>query len=222
VETVSIRNLRGERLREEARTGKLLAIANRGALIGVFVPLGPAWLENLVNSNLPRVQRSVDEAERAVAADEPVVTIGDVIGQLQGMLSPGHGDAEPAARSPLKVRIGDLTAKLIEQAGVAGQTLAVSHDRELIAIVVPVTRDPLEFLLDQSMARLRHNTEPAARELADAQPVTLGTLKDGKPVEPVDGKPAKPDAGKPVAPDAPKTARGRKAARGRNAAAEPS
>src|ERR1700753_297481 len=128
METISIRNLRGERLREEARTGKLLAITTRGGLIGVVVPVAAAWLEHLIDYNLSQVQQSIGEAEQQMSAELPMVTIGEVVGQLQGMLNPGQAQPE-SSRPPTKtMRIGDLSAKEIEQAGTDGQTIAVTHE----------------------------------------------------------------------------------------------
>jgi len=175
METVSIRSLRGTSLREKTRRGKILAITNRGALIGVVVPVAPAWLEHLIDYNLSHVQQSIEEAEQAIAAPAPMVTIGDVIGQLHGMLNPASASgspdapAQPGART---VRIGDLTAKLIAQAGEAGHSLAVTHDRELIAIVIPVTRNLVEFLLEQNMSRVLYNLGLAEKEIGAKRPLT--------------------------------------------------
>jgi len=176
METVSIRNLRGTSLREQARKGKILAITNRGALIGVVVPVAPAWLEHLIDYNISHVQQSIAEAEQAIAGDAPMVTIADVVGQLHGMLNPvrapGALDGSPAQSSARTVRIGDLTATLIEKAGTAGHSLAVTHDRELIAIVIPVTRNLVEFLLEQNMSRLLYNVGLGEKEIAAERPLT--------------------------------------------------
>jgi hypothetical protein len=170
MESVSIRNLRGESLRESADEGKLLAITNRGALIGVVIPVAAAWLEHLIVHNLSQVQQSIAEAEQAIAAATPMTTIQDVIGQLHEMLNP----APPAGRTMRAVRtvrIGDLTAKLIEKAGTDGQTLALTHDRQLIAMVVPVTRDLVTFLLEQNMSRVLHNINLAEKQMKTKDPL---------------------------------------------------
>lgn len=179
METISIRNLRGKSLREKAQSGKLLAITNRGALIGVVVPVAAAWLEHLIDYNLSQVQQSIDDAERAMAAGTPMITIGDAIGQLQGLLNPGAENGEPTPSSACTVRIGDLTAKSIERAGEDGNTLAVTHDRELIAIVIPVTRNLVEFLLEQNMSRVLYNLGLADREIGATRSLSsLGLLTD--------------------------------------------
>lgn len=176
METVSIRNLRGESLRERAASGKPLAITNRGALIGVVIPVAPSWLEHIIAYNLSHVEQSVAEAEQAMA-DKPMITLHEVVEQLRADLNPtprtetGQATA-PAERSSLTVRIGDLTAKLIEKAGASGQTLALTHDRELVAIVIPVTRDLVEFLLEQNMSRLQYVLSLAAKETRTAGALT--------------------------------------------------
>ena len=104
-------------------------------LIGVVVPVAAAWLEHLIDYNLSQVQQSIDEAEQYLAAGQPAVTIGEVVGQLHGMLNPGQAESESARPTTKTLRIGDLSAKEIEQAGADGQTIAVTHERELIAIV---------------------------------------------------------------------------------------
>ena len=181
METISIRNLRGERLREEAGQGKLLAITNRGGLIGVVVPVAAAWLEHLIDYNLSQVQQSIGEAEQHLADETPMVTIGEVVGQLQGMLNPDQKRPEPARPSTRTVRIGDLSAKEIEQAGVDGQTIAVTHERELIAIIIPVTRDLVEFLLEQNMSRVLRNIEQDRQEIRSTRPLTSVDLVAGRP-----------------------------------------
>src|SRR6202007_281547 len=56
VETISIRDIRGADLLERARRGQTVAITNRGALIGVAIPVAAAWLDHLIDYNLSRVQ----------------------------------------------------------------------------------------------------------------------------------------------------------------------
>lgn len=183
METISIRNLRGESLRAQARNGKVLAITNRGALIGVVVPVAAAWLEHVIDYNLSHVQQSIAEAEMAIAADEPMVTLHDVIGQLQVLLNPPRPgttrESELAQPSAITVRMGDLTAAQIEKAGKNGQTLAVTHDREPIAIVIPVTRDLVEFLLEQNMSRVLYNIGLAEKWIKDDD--SLASLEHSRP-----------------------------------------
>jgi antitoxin (DNA-binding transcriptional repressor) of toxin-antitoxin stability system len=92
----------------------------------------------------------------------------EIIGQLQAGLNPAGSAAgrggEPAP-SMRTVRVGDLSARLIEQAGEVGQTIAITHDRELIGIVVPVTQDLVKLLIEQNMSRVLENISLAEKQL---------------------------------------------------------
>lgn len=212
MDAVKIRELRGKALRERSQSGKSLAITNRGALIGVVIPVTQAWVEHLIDYNWSHVRQTIAEGEEALAADAPMLTIDDVVAQadtsgdagkqehntpeklavplvaavvggttmlppearetlerLQAMLSPpgsAEGSAEPSVHT---VRIGDLSAGLIEQAGAAGQVLALTHERELVGIVIPVTRGLVEFLIEQNMSRVLDNISLGEKQLATSE-----------------------------------------------------
>jgi hypothetical protein len=235
VETVKIRDLRGTDLRERTRDGKLLAITNRGALIGVLIPVTQAWIEHLIDYNWSHVRQSVDEGEQAMAAGTSMLTIDDVVAQadahgygegqrhstperlavplvaavvggtvmqppetretldrLRALLNPSglaEGSAEP---SVLTLRIGDLSAERIEQTGAAGRVIALTHDRELVGIVIPVTQGLVEFLIEQNMSRVLYNIGLGEKQLAASDKmITLDeALEQGAPPGPV--SPARP------------------------------
>ena len=219
METVSIRNLRGESLRENALKGKPLAITNRGGLIGVIIPVAAAWVEHLIDYNWSHVRQSIVEGEQAMAADTPMITIQDVVtkknavsyqeGQarntperlaltlaaamvggtvaqtpeskeilerLQMALNPSASAAWQEGRSAgpsvITVRIGDVTAGLIEKAGADGQTLAITHERELIGIVIPVTPGLVEFLIEQNMSRVLYNIGLSEKQIRTPEKMT--------------------------------------------------
>lgn len=219
METVSIRNLRGESLRENATKGKPVAITNRGALIGVIIPVAAAWVEHLIDYNWSHVLQSIAEGEQAMAAGSAVITIQDVVPEentggyqegkapealaltlaaavvggtvartqetevilerLQAALNPSAAAAEaedgPDGSLVRTVRIGDLTAGLIENAAAAGQTLAITHDRELIGIVIPVTPGLVGFLIEQNMSRVLYNIALSEKQIrTPGKMTTLG------------------------------------------------
>ena len=219
MDTVKIRELRGTDLQQRARSGRPLALTNRGRLIAVIIPVTRAWVEHLVDYNWSHVRQSIDEGERAMAAGEPMATIDDVMAlpapgdgharqapeqhapellvpvvaaviggtvmqppettetleRLHAVLNPRNPDDEaPEGPSVLTMRIGELSAERIERAGAAGQTLALTHDRELVAIVIPVTRGLVEFLIEQNMSRVLYNTALGEKEiLSSKKMVTL-------------------------------------------------
>jgi antitoxin (DNA-binding transcriptional repressor) of toxin-antitoxin stability system len=247
METVSIRKLRGEALRERARKGKPLAITNRGALIGVVIPVAAAWVEHLIDYNWSHVRQSVTEGEQTLAVGTPLTTIQDVIAapdvpgsgedqdrsmperlavplvaaltggvvaqapeteealqRLQAAWNPpGSGDGrqdKPTGPSVQTVRIGNLTAGLIEKAGAAGQTLAITYDRELIGMVIPVTRRLVEFLLEQNMSRVLYNIALGEKQLATRDKMTtlgqvVGQTAAGTALDPEIAPPGVPAAG---------------------------
>ena len=216
METLSIRDLRGAKLRASARRGRPLAITTHRVLIGVFVPVASAWVEHLIESNWSQVQQSIAEGEQAMASDgsrlitpDEVVSKSDiaesefshgdgtpggsgaiplmaslaggvvsqapqgrrVIEELNAAFNPAGpanpaGEAEPAVRT---VRIGDITADLIERTGRAGQTLAITHDRELIGMVIPVTQDLVQFLIEQNISRVLYNIGLSESRLASGE-----------------------------------------------------
>jgi hypothetical protein len=198
MDTVSIRNIRGEYLREIARKGQLLGITDRRALIGVFVPVAPAWVEHLIDYNWSRVQQSVAEGADAMTLGKSLAELDDVVSTaerrarlaatvvdgtmaatleteeairgFQDVLNPGPAteqDQEPGVPSVRTVRVGELKAGagLIEQAAKGRQTLAVTHDRELIGVVIPITPGLVQFLIEQNMSRVLTNIQRAEKEL---------------------------------------------------------
>ena len=209
MESVKIRELRGADLRERARNGKPLAITNRGALIGIIIPVTQAWVEHLIDHNWSHVRQSIAEGEEAIAADTSMLTIDDVVVQadarghdegprhstperlavplvaavvggtvmqppetretlerLQALLNPpGSAQRPPPEPSVHTMRIGDISAERIEQAGAAGETLALTHDRELVGIVIPVTQGLVEFLIEQNMSRVLYNIGLGEKQL---------------------------------------------------------
>lgn len=126
-----------------------------------------------------------------------------------GSSGPAAGQEEDSAESSVcTVRIGDLSGHLIEEAGAAGRTLAITHDRELIGIVVPVTQGLVQFLVEMNMARVLNNIRRGEVRLADEEPlVTLdqeGQIKKGNTGDPP--SPAAADSPSPAAGDSPSPA----------------
>ncbi len=213
METVSIRNLRGTRLRQSARSGKPLAITNHRALIGVFIPVAVAWVEHIIDYNWSHVRQSIAEGEQAIAGVTPMTTLAEVLAKtsaadaqetgtdclpdrlaiplvaavagntiaqaphskmilerLQAAFAPPvpGRQAQPATSSVRTVRIGDLSAGLIERAGSAGETVALTHDRELIGMVIPVTQGLLQFLIEQNLSRVLYNIGLSEKQIDSA------------------------------------------------------
>lgn len=204
METISIRDLRGKRLRECADEGRPLAVTNHRVLVGVFIPVATAWVEHLIEVNWSQVQQSIAESEQAIASGRTTLSTLDdpateaAVESVTEPAASGHpkkGPMKPfsllasvaggiithvpqgrrlveelhAALNPLAarhagansavqtVRIGDITAELIDHAGKKGEALAITHNRELIGMIIPVTQDLVHYLIDQNVSRVLYN-----------------------------------------------------------------
>ncbi len=119
----------------------------------------------------------------------------EVLEQLRSALAPPrpHGAEGDSPTSVRTVRIGDLSAGLIEKAGQAGQTLAITHERELIGIMIPVTQGLVEFLIEQNVSRALANITRGEMQLRVTGKLTsLDEVLD--PPEKNPGSPSPPAA----------------------------
>jgi|SRR5580700_2074449 hypothetical protein len=95
-----------------------------------------------------------------------------LLGAMQAALAgPAPAGAETVT-DPQPVRVGDLSAHLIEEAGEARQTLALTHDRQLIGIVIPVTQRLVHFLIEQNLSSIQHNIAVGEKELSEPDAMT--------------------------------------------------
>lgn len=169
MDTVSIRDLRGADLRQKAKAGEPLAITNYRVLIGVIIPVSPAWVEQLVLRNWPRIDQSIAEGERALI---DTANGRDFLNRLHAVFNPAAATGKPkggptrsAAVRP--IRIGDLSAAQIEKAGASGEALAITHDRELIGILISVTQDLVQFLVEQNITSVLDSIHYGEAELKE-------------------------------------------------------
>ena len=94
----------------------------------------------------------------------------EALARLRAALNPSRsaGDQEDDSAEPSivrPIRIGDLSAAQIEKAGVNGQTLAITHDRELIGILIPVTQGLVQFLIEENISRVLNNIRQGEDQL---------------------------------------------------------
>ncbi len=87
---------------------------------------------------------------------------------------PGSGGQQEGARAEpsvvRRIRIGDLSAAQIEKAGVNGQTLAVTHDRNLIGILIPVTQGLVQFLIERNISGVLDSIRHGEEHIKEAGP----------------------------------------------------
>jgi hypothetical protein len=100
----------------------------------------------------------------------------EAIHRLQAALNPVGPEISPAEPSIRTVRVGELSAAVIEDAGARGQTLAITHARELVGIVIPVTQRLVEYLIEQNVSRVLYNIRLGEKQTIG--PDRLPTLDD--------------------------------------------
>jgi hypothetical protein len=118
---------------------------SNNALEGLAIPFVTAAAGTVTTDAIERLRAALN-----LGADRPTVPIVRTIG------------------------IGDLSSGVIERAGKASQTLAVTHDQEVVCMVVPVTRGLVEFLIEQNISRVLYNIGLAEKQLNT--PDTMTTL----------------------------------------------
>lgn len=130
-----------------------------------------------------RVSSHVSPGRTSVAG---VATRG--LASIRTAMRLGSGSANPSQMEspqpppPMQaVRIGDLSGALIEEAGSTGQTLAVTNGGVLVGVLVPVTQQLVEHLVDQNMSRILWNI--AEGELEATSGASLTNLDDLVPAE---------------------------------------
>jgi prevent-host-death family protein len=106
----------------------------------------------------------------------------ETLDRLQALLNPsGQGELSVST-----VRVGELSAERIEQAGGDGHVLALTHDRELVGILIPVTRGLVEFLIEQNMSRVLYSIDLGEKQLVtgDAMTTLDQVLEPDRPLAP--------------------------------------
>jgi hypothetical protein len=192
MKTIKIRDLRGALLEKFCAEDVLVGITNNRALAAVMVPVGPRWVEHIVEMNWSRVNQSVAEGEAERIAGRPFVSLDvalaaadasqppveprpaatserplDIASPIAVMRrvshlwsQPGHPTAPaqtsgtPSVRT---VRIGDLNGEVLTEAGNAGELVAVTNDRILIAFLIPVTEQLVTHLVENNLSRVMYN-----------------------------------------------------------------
>jgi hypothetical protein len=138
------------------------------SLDGQVMPLIAA----VVDGTLVQAPQSREAVDRWRAALNPPGSAGR---------RENHPDKPSMVRT---VRIGDLSAGLIEEAGSNGQTLAITHDRELIGMVIPVTQNLVQYLIEKNISRVLADIELGEKQLKAGEMTHLDTVVSPEPPEP--------------------------------------
>jgi len=124
--------------------GEILGITNAGALAGVLVPMNQRTVQRMADRDAPDLQASVQRAREEMAAAEHLDTPPDV------SFEDTRGEMRPDFT---RISIRELSGTRIEQASAAGETLLVTKDRVVLGVLVPVTQDWVDHLIENSVAR---------------------------------------------------------------------
>jgi hypothetical protein len=186
MKTVNLRSIRGAGLQKAAQAGELVGLLKNRRLIAVMIPVSPNWVAHVIEHNWSRVLQSVTEGELAMAGNAPMVTLDDALAQGGKAESPLPAQTMPFLASigavpsedcdlpqTRTVRVGDLSGKLIEEAGDSDELLAVTNDGLLLGIVVPITQRLTQYMIGKNMSRVLFNIGYGEKEAAGSEPLAV-------------------------------------------------
>jgi len=154
---VNIRDLNGDFFEEVARANEPVGITNNRRLCAVLLPVTPEWVDQIIVDNLSRIRHSI---ERGLKADPPRTTVDATTAN-----EPGEAEL-PIIR---RVKIRELRGSLIEKAAASRETLGVMNDGRLCAVLIPVTAQWVDKLIDHSVSRIVHSVDQGEKALEGGQ-----------------------------------------------------
>jgi predicted NBD/HSP70 family sugar kinase len=151
MKTVAIRELSADVIAGATTRGQILGVTNMGALAGVLVPLTREVVQSMANRDAADVQESVRQAEEELTSGQPMSTLSEL---LQHPAPSGH------RAGPARISIRELSGARLEEAARDGQTLLVSSGRITLALLIPVTPEWLERLVEGEIKRFLDEGAP--------------------------------------------------------------
>ncbi|MFF2789787.1 hypothetical protein ACFVT6_24040 [Streptomyces sp. NPDC058049] len=171
MEMIAVRDVRGSLLSQFSREGRLVGIQNNRALIGVILPASPQLTRNVIEDNWSNLMHTIKRGEVEASGKEWPNSLAALQDRLVG------DDASTTAPATLPpnvgaVRVGDLSAGLIEEAGREGRALTLTHNRELIGVLVPITPRLVQSLVERNLSQVLHDIEMGEKQIQDREPAT--------------------------------------------------
>lgn len=145
METVAVRDLSGEVITRAAAQGQTLGVTNRGSLSGVLLPLTRRVLERLARRDAGDIGKGVQQAEQEMASGERLTTLSE--------LDDGSAESSSSVTSFSRVTIRGLTGKRLAQAASDGKAVIVTSDGVSVALLIPVTANWVERLVEGGINR---------------------------------------------------------------------
>ncbi|MCT9094164.1 ROK family protein [Streptomyces sp. ASQP_92] len=167
MKTIGIRDLSGDLIKMAAGQGEMLGITNDRLLAGVLMPLSGNTLEHLVDRDLTRIEESIRISEQELAAGEWT--------SLDDLMSEDRS-AQPRRRAPSRVAIRNLSGARLQQAAEAAEVLVVTHGGVAVALLVPVTLQWVEHLIERNLSRIHASIERSEHEIATGKLASLDEL----------------------------------------------
>ena len=156
---VSIRDLNGSLFEQAAESGELIGVTNDRRLAAVLLPVTPGWVDQIIEDHFSRLLRSIEQGHKATASGKPLLGWEDI--------TSGGKQSLPITR---RVSIRDLKGPLLAEAAEQGELLGVLNDGRLCAVLVPVTPEWVDQLVDYNISRLIHSVELGEKAVASDSP----------------------------------------------------
>jgi predicted NBD/HSP70 family sugar kinase len=151
METVAIRELSGDLIAGATAQGQVLGITNKGALVGVLVPLTGEVVQRMANRDAADIRENARQADADLASAQPMRLLSDL---LQGGGPAGH------RAGPARVSIRELSGARLEEAARDGRALLVSSGRVTLALLIPITPSWLERLVEGAISQFIDGDSP--------------------------------------------------------------
>lgn len=154
LERVPIREVNGELLSSAAREGRFVGITDRGQLVAVMVPVTQAWIDQLIVDHMSLLTSGEDSP-----AD-----------MLTGLNTVMKTDVSGERPTPLRrIAVRELGGQLLRTMGEDGRPVAVMNGGQLTGVLIPVSRQWIDRLVEQNMSRILGGHDVAQQEAATGQ-----------------------------------------------------
>jgi len=164
--SVKIREISATVIEAAAERNEPLAITNNNVVCGIVIPVSPRWVQDVVHQSLSRIVHSIGMGEKELDNGEPF------IGLDQAVADPPTAPTAPPLR---RVSIREVSGAVIAE---ASEPFAITSDREVRGVVIPVSRRWLCEVVDANLSRVLNSIRMGEREIAAEPFVTLDEAVD--------------------------------------------
>lgn len=169
-----------------AGSGELSTLDEALEEADVLVPPGPTGAARQAGPQpkAPSGDEYVSVVPRWHGNDELAEELGRptaaMLRRLGSQFGAASTDGNQITRSST-IRVRDLSARRIDEAGASGELLVLTNDGLQVGIVVPVSQKFVEFLVTQNLSRIMYDAQRA--ELQSLNREQLETVEDDRSTE---------------------------------------